>query len=588
MKFVEYCKYLEKLQNSPGRNSKTEILADLFSQLKPQEVRQALYLLDGRIAAKYQAVEFNFSTKLMITAIQNYCVNNGVLISVKDRYDSFGDIGELAANIRAEVGPAGGSGIDIFKLHSRLKDIAKVSGKGAQAEKSRIYIEFFETQTPLEAKYLARIIVGNLRLGMSEKTIIDALSWFKVKDKSLKKLIERAMGVRSDIGLIAEDVLSTDITELELKFEKYTIIPGVPVASKLVEREKSPQAVFERISSGYIQPKLDGLRAQVHKWVQNDEVCVSIFSRNFENITEMFPDLVEAGKRIPVDSFVFDSEVVGFDFDNQKMMPFQDTIQRKRKHDVGNVSKTIPVRSMMFDVLSFEGQDLSRLPIKTRLQYLDRMDDKTKEISKLETIQFDEQEKLVNFFEACLEKGLEGVIIKKDETKYEPGTRNFDWIKLKASSKKELVDTIDAVVMGYYFGTGARNKFGLGAILIGVFNQEEDRYETVAKVGTGITDDLFVTIKRDLMGITMNKKSEKYLINNNLLPDVFVDPKIVVEVEADELTLSNSHTACKTIIGDKGISMRFPRLKVWDRDKNPEQATSTDELYRIYDLRKKK
>src|SRR5690606_11880488 len=158
--------------------------------------------------------------------------------------------------------------------------------------------------------------------------------------------------------------------------------------------------------------------------------------------------------------------------------------------------------------------------------------------------------------------GLEGVIVKKNRTTYEPGTRNFDWIKLKASSQSELVDTIDAVVMGYYFGTGARSKFGLGAILVGVYNEEEDRYESVAKVGTGITDEQFITIKNDLLGITQKNENIKYLINKSVMPDRIVEPRIVVEIEADELTISKVHTACMDVLEGKGISMRFPRLKV--------------------------
>jgi DNA ligase-1 len=590
VKFIDYCNYLEKLENTASRNSKTEVLAQLFNELSAKEVREALYLLDGRICAKYESVEFNFSIKMLLNSIEKLLtdIKDPAANKVKDTYSQMGDIGDLAFEFRKNAKGLQPKENNILVIYKKLQEIAVASGKGSQADKVTLFSDLFSSLSPLEAKYLSRMIVGNLRLGLSEKTIIDGLSWYKVGDKSLKKEIERAMGTRSDIGLISEDVLANDVETLKSKFDSYTILPGVPVASKLVEREKGVEAVFERIPNGFVQPKLDGLRAQVHKWTDTDEVKVKVFSRNFEDITHMFPELVVAAGEIPVESFVIDSEVVGYNFEKDKMLPFQDTIQRKRKHGVDDFSKEIPVRSMVFDVLYYDGLDLTRLPIEERVTKLDQFDNITRNFKKLETSTFDTEEQLLVFFENALSLGLEGVIVKKSNTPYEPGTRNFDWIKLKASSRSELVDTIDAVVMGYYFGTGSRSKFGLGAILIGVYNESEDKYETVAKVGTGITDEQFITIKADLLGITIKDNHLKYLINKLLIPDVFVEPKVVVEIEADELTLSKMHTACINDLKDRGISMRFPRLKVWGRDKNPEQATTTKELLRMYELRKKK
>lgn len=589
MKFLDFCIYLQKLEEVSSRNTKIEILSELLSKISIQEVREVMYLLNGRIAAKYEPIEFNFSVKMLLNSIQLIVEENEKGHDIKAEYSKIGDIGDFTYKIRKGYKDNENKAYEILEIYKLLQTIAYTSGKGSQALKISIFSKLFKEVSALEVKYIARIIVGSLRLGMNEKTLIDALSWVKAGDKSLKKIIEAAMGVRSDIGLIAEDVLKTELNEINKKFENYTIIPGVPIASKLVERERGVGAVFERIPEGFLQPKLDGLRAQIHKYSQNGQSIVKVFSRNFEDITEMFPDLVEAAKEIPISSFVIDSEAVAYNFENKRMLPFQDTIQRKRKHDVDDVSKQIPVRSMFFDVLYFEGKDLSRLPIEKRIPYLDEIGKHSKYITKLQTIKFDSEIVFSEFFEDCLRQGLEGVIVKKTGTVYEAGTRNFDWIKLKASSKSELVDTIDAVVMGYYIGTGARNKFGLGALLVGVYNEKEDRYETVAKVGTGITDEQFVTIKSDLLGITRTEESDKYFIVKSLEPDVYVDPKIVVEVEADELTISKVHTAC---IGkfddDKGISMRFPRLKVWGRDKDPEQATSTEELFRMYELRKKK
>lgn len=590
MKFIDYCHYLEKLETVASRNVKTEILSKLFADLVPQEASEALYLLGGKIGSKYENIEFNFSVKMVINSIEKLLIEqkNDKATNIREIYSEIGDIGQFCYEVREECFEFSSTKYELLEIYQKLKDIAFSSGKGSQMDKVNKFSELFITFSPLEAKYAARIIVGNLRLGMSEKTIIDALSWFKAGDKSLKKEIERALGIRSDIALIAEDILNTDVKEIKAKFDAYTVIPGVPVASKLVERERGVEAVFERIPDGYVQPKLDGLRAQIHKWTESGKVKVKIYSRNLEDITHMFPELIAACNDVKISSFVLDSEVVAYDFEKEKMLPFQETIQRKRKHNVDDVSKTIPVRSMIFDVLFYDGQDLTQLDLEERISKLDNFEKYTKCIKKLETVKFSTVDELDAFFRKALDLGLEGVIVKKNSTPYEAGTRNFDWIKLKASSQSELVDTIDAVVMGYYFGTGARSKFGLGAILVGVYNEEEDRYETVAKVGTGITDEQFVTIKQDLLGITQKEVDAKYLINKSVMPDKSIEPKIVVEIEADELTISKVHTACMDKLDGKGISMRFPRLKVWGRDKQPTQATNTKELLRIYELRKKK
>jgi DNA ligase-1 len=199
-----------------------------------------------------------------------------------------------------------------------------------------------------------------------------------------------------------------------------------------------------------------------------------------------------------------------------------------------------------------------------------------------ETTLVSSTEELELLFNKYTALNLEGIIAKDDDTEYKPGTRNFDWIKLKASSSSELVDTIDAVVLGYYYGEGQRARFGIGAILIGLYDKDTDRYVSLTKVGTGFKDADWAKIKATLDPLTTKAVPDYVTINKLLMPDVLVEPKIVVVVEADSISQSKIHGDQDGGIATAGLSLRFPRIKVFGRDKNPEDATTVKELRQMY------
>ncbi len=584
MKFFNFSTILEELEQISSRNDMTEMLSKLLVGLRGSEIAKAVYMLEGRLLPNYTGVEFNFASKQIHKALLSHAEQLG--LDTDQFRKSYADEGEFAYEILARTHLTD-SGLTIEEMYAKLSEIAHASGTGSQAVKQEIYTDLIRAVSAVEAKFVTRIILGNLRLGISKKTILDALSFAKTNDKSWRDEIERACGVRSDLGQIAEIVLSTDTNTLKAKLEKLTILPGIPVASKLVEREKTIKEAYDRIPNALVQPKLDGLRLQIHYQSKNGAMNVWLFSRNMENMTEMFPDIVEgvrtAFRNSKITSCVLDSETVAFD-EKGHMLPFQETIQRKRKYDIEAMAEGIPVKAMVFDVLYLNEEDISRETIEERLGLLKNLfghfdTEKNSNIEILETIQISSQKELEIYFYKCLEKGLEGVIMKKPGTYYEPGTRNFDWIKIKASIESHMVDTIDGVVMGYYYGKGQRNKFGLGALLIGIFDREKDKYRTIAKLGTGITDQLFGQIKEDLVNIEVENMPENYDVAKELIPSVWVEPKIIVVVEADQVTRSKLHTAAQDKHG-RGLSLRFPRMKVWNRsDKNGgENATSEEEL----------
>ncbi|MCA9381491.1 ATP-dependent DNA ligase [Candidatus Dojkabacteria bacterium] len=598
MKFKDFSEYLLKLENIASRNDMTTLLADIFKELDKEEVKEAFYLLLGRLAPKFVDLEFNYSRKLIIKAL-------GIAINdekeVNRIFKETGDTGLVAEEIK-KLHPnlsvegalfnneSNKAELSIKEVFEKLNQIARFEGKGSQDQKIQGYIALMSQLDSVSCRYVTRVIIGELRLGISDKTLLDALSWYISGDKSQRKLLDQAFGYKSDIGELAQTVINSKDPISELN--KISLTPGIPLASKLVERESTAESVWERMPNCFVQPKLDGLRGQLH--FHNSTGAV--FSRNMENMTEHFPDLVNGLKKLSVESIILDSEIIGYDTENKSYLTYQETMQRRRKYNVEEYAATIPVRAMCFDILYYKGEDLTQKPIEERIEMLKELLEGAKDedsLHMLETIQMQSVEELSVYFEEKVMSGLEGIIAKEVNSNYEPGTRNYKWIKLKANTKSELVDTLDVAVLGYYTGRGQRAKFGLGALLTGVYDPETDKYYSVGKVGTGITDDMFKKIAKDLNPLTIEEKPDNYEVDSTLYPDVWVEPKIIMEIDADEITRSPNHTAAKgteTNIPkdkfDRGLSVRFPRLKIWNRDK--EYPNTVKELVRIYELRKNK
>ncbi len=598
-----FSQLLEKLENTASRNEVTEYLAAALPEFSSAEVAAAMYMLQGQLAPTFRSIEFNLSQKLALRAVSEFVLSESSDDNVElvtKLFKQFGDLGglieSLKLNHKDRLRELASTDIQkeysILEIHKRLVEIAELEGKGSQEAKMSGFSQLMLELDALSARYVARIVIGKLRLGVSEKTMLDAFSHVVVGDKSMRSEIERAFGAKADIGDLARLVLEhmENKEDLHLVLGKIELTPGIPVASKLVEREKTAEKVFDRLGAHLVQPKLDGMRAQIH--FDRSKGIAEVFSRNMERLTDMFPDILEAVANLSIESAVIDSEVIGYDYENDAYLPFQETMQRRRKYDIDETAAAIPVRSMAFDLLYLNGEDISQRPLQDRVEALKNLLT-VPEIQLLDSPLVQTAAELDKYFREKIGAGLEGVICKKLDTTYDPGTRNFDWIKLKANTQSDMVDTLDVVVVGYFVGRGARAKFGIGALLTAVYDEAADKFYSVAKVGSGFTDAHLEQIAKDLEPITLDSAVDNVQVSNQLTPDVWVAPKYVIEVEADEITRSPSHTAAAGIkaefevsVPEKGLSLRFPRLKVWNRDKNPEQATTIKELLRIYQLRK--
>jgi DNA ligase-1 len=593
MFFKNLASYLNKIELEDSRNIKTEILSDLFDNLDVKEVRNTMYLLDGRVAPRYQELEYNFSTKMMKRALSKLDEDS----DVENLYKDLGDLGDVAKEL---INDKTHKVISINDIYDQLLKIALVSGKGSQEEKIRLIVKLLKGIDSLSSKYVVRMIIGRMRLGINYRTILDAMSWFRRDDKSLRDLLDRAYGVRTDLGEIGILVKKGQIDKLR----EFHIETGLPVAAKLVEREKKEEKILERFGGEcIIQPKLDGLRAQIHYnknglkkafEIRTDQNIIdnlnrneiAIYSRNMNEMTDMYPDVVQSAPSLGLDSFVLDSEIIGYDEETGDYFPFQKTITRKRKYDVNETLKNIPVKVIVFDILYINSNDITQRPLNKRLKILEDKINENDIFKISEYYNIKDVDSLEIKFTEFTQRNLEGLIAKGIDTAYDPGTRNYDWIKMKASAKDGHVDTIDAVVLGYYYGRGARASLGIGAILVGAYNKESGKYQSLAKIGTGMTEEDFVNIKDDLDDIKIPKPSPLYVVNKELYPDVWVEPKIVSEIDYDEISKSQNHKVGEGRLRDYSLSLRFPRMKIFKRDKEVGQSTTVSEIIKMYNLQK--
>jgi len=574
MLFKKLAGYFEKLEETPSRLKMTEILAELFKEADAKEIGKICYLSLGRLVPLYERLEFQLAEKMVVRAIA--LAFGREQKEVARIYKNKGDLGKVVSEL-SSLNPKFeilSSKLSVNEVYEKLVKIAKDEGEGSQERKVAGLADVLRQVSPEGGKYVVRMVVRKLRLGFLDKTIIDALSWMKTGDKSLRDEIEAAYFVRADIGEIAELFKNKGVVGLK-NFETKV---GIPVMPALCQRLKTAKEMIEKMGRVIVEPKFDGTRVQIHmtrnkrQGTRNKEQAVFLktFTRNMDETTHMFPELKSAFKQIGADSVILDSEAVGLDPKTKKLLSFQQTIVRKRKHGVEEASKKVPLKFFVFDVLYKDGRSLLKLPLKKRRKILEGLIKKGGVLEVTEKIETEKAADLRKYHGEQLKKGLEGVVIKKVDSEYVSGRRGWSWVKFKEAETAEgsLADTLDLIVMGYYKGKGKRTGFGIGAFLVGV--KKHEKFLTVAKIGTGLTDEQWKQLKTQISKSKVKKKPKEYVVDESLEPDVWVEPKVVVEIAADNITRSPNHSA--------GLALRFPRLKKFRDDKGVGEVTTAGEL----------
>ncbi len=568
MMFADLAQYFEKLEQTSSRLALIDILTELFSKVEFNEIGHVAYLTQGRVAPFFEPLEIGMSEKLVASAMARaYGVDREVIL---EEYGKVGDLGIVALQLtQGKLNQP----LSVNELFEALRGIAKVQGVGTVDKKVSTLAQILQKMDGISAKHLVRIPLGTSRLGIGDPTILDAFAKLKLGDRSKRKLLEGAYNRVSDLGLIGETLWQGGLKAIE----KLNVTVGRPIRSELAERLPTPEKVIEKLGEVNVQRKLDGFRVQVHKNGEN----VRLFSRNLEETTPMFPEIVEGTrKQVKAKTAILDCEAIGFNPISDEFLPFQETTQRRRKYRIDEMAKKIPLKAFCFDILYKDNQSLIDLKLKERLKILDSTvrEGDVLVVEKGEMV--NQAKELQTMLDEAISKGLEGLVVKRPDSKYEAGARNFNWVKLKRHSAGELKDTIDCVILGYIYGRGKRAAFGAGALLVGIYDDKKDEFMTVAKIGTGLSDEEWREIHKRADKIKLSHKPAR--VNSLITPSVWVEPEIVVEILADEITKSPVHTAGKEG-SEPGFALRFPRLvRFRGEDKKAENATTVKELFEMY------
>lgn len=590
MSFKELAEYFRKIEQTSSRLKMTEILANLFKKIDKREIDKVLYLLQGRLLPLYEKLEFGMAEKMIIkSCLLALNLEKKVFI---DRYKKIGDLGETVEFFKKEKRSLLEKELTITEVYEELSRLARASGEGSQEVKLNILASLIDKLDPLSCRYIVRIPAGIMRLGFSDMTVLDSFSWMVKGDKSLRPLIEKAYHVRPDLGLIGRVLKEEGFSGLK------KIKPAVftPILMMRAERLSSAAEILEKIGRCAIESKYDGFRLQIH--YQRLTQKVKLFSRNLEDVTFMYPDIVEGIKKeVTAKEIILEGEAIGFNPQTGDFLPFQETVQRKRKYGVEEKAKEVPLKLFAFELLYLDGENYLSSSFSERrkklISSIKTSGDIFKDTILIAPQKIVDQEKELNFlFDEAVSKGLEGIVAKKLDGIYQPGARGWNWIKYKRSYSSKLQDTIDCLVMGYDLGRGKRADFGIGAFLVGVFDEKQDKFVTVAKIGTGLSDEEWRKLRVQSSKFKVQDKPKEYEVDKIMECDVWLRPGIVVEIRADEISRSPVHTAGRRMkptktgqaleVDTPGFALRFPRLERFRNDKSPVEVTTLEEIKAMF------
>lgn len=562
---------MDKLEKTSSRIEITKILSDLFIKAEKEEIDKIIYLLLGSLAPRYRGVVFNIAERMMLESLGlGYGLEKKEVAGI---YKRLGDLGKVASELSSKTK----SQLTVLQVFDKLFDIAQDEGEGSQDRKVREMGELLSKLDSLSARFVARIPVGKLRLGFSDKTILDALSWMKTGDKSKKSELEKAYNVFPDVGLLAKAVKTKGIDKAAKNVKP---VSGVPVLPMLTQRLKSPKEMIKKMGEVAVEPKFDGLRIQIHfkKGGFNGKKggVIKAYTRNLNENSWMFPELKNISAHIKSDEVILDTEAIGVDEERKSLANFQQTMTRRRKHHIDEIASKVAIKFYVFDLLLTDGKSLIGEQYLERRKMLEKV---IKNGKLLEVVDYEitkSPERINSLMHKNLGEGLEGIIVKRANSRYVAGRTGWRWVKMKEeeTSHAKLVDTLDCVVMGYTGGRGKRAGFGIGQFLAGVTDGQKIR--SITKVGTGLTDDQFRQLKKRLGKIETKEKPKGYEVPKDLEPDFWVEPKSIVELAADEITKSPKHKS--------GYALRFPRLITFRDDKSKKSATTLSEVKKLYKL----
>ena len=583
MKYSLMAEAYEKIESTTKRLEMTDYLVEFLKKTPKTVIDKVAYLTQGKLYPDFVGIEIGVAEKLAIRAIAKATGINETQIEADMK--KAGDLGATAQKFleKKQQQTFFQQLLTVEKVYDTLDKIARSTGAGSMDQKINLIAGLLTNASPKEAKYLIRTVTGELRLGIADMTVLDALAIAYGGGKEAREEVERAYNISSDLGRVAKAVAEKGIEGIR----NFTVSIGEPIRPMLAERLGSPQEILEKLGGKCIaEYKYDGERVQAHK--ENSDV--TLFSRRLENITDQYPDAVELVKKyVKPKQAIIEAEIVAIDPDTGEMRPFQELMHRRRKYGIKQAMQEYPVSLHAFDALYADGKDLTQTPYPNRHKTLEKIIGKSERVQPAEYLITDNPDELEKFFEKAIENGCEGVVCKSlsEDALYQAGARGWLWIKYKRDYKSEMTDTVDLVIVGAFHGRGKRGGT-YGALLLTAYDPEEDEFETVTKCGTGFTDEDLVKFPKMLEKHKLPRKSPR--VNSTLEADVWFEPKTVIEVIGAEITLSPIHTAAMDKIRKgSGLAIRFPRFTGNYRlDKAAEDATTITEIVEMYQRQLKK
>ena len=565
MKYYILAEVYEKLESISGKLEKTHIISKLLIETPKDLLEKIVLLIDGRVFPSWSDEELGVANQLMTRAIsKSYGISTD---NVVKNFKRTGDLGKTVEELASKRKQAtlGKKELVIDKVFENVQLIAKQTGDGSQDRKLNLITELLVQANPKEAKYIVRTILGELRIGVAEGILRDAIAEaFKVSPEN----IENAWFLNPDYGEIAKIAKERGKEGLE----KVKIELGKPIMVLLAEKSPSLEEAINSFDKVALEYKYDGARFLVHK--KQDKIW--IFTRRLENVTKAFPDVVELCKKyILTDICIVDGEALAIDSKTKRPLPFQIISQRiKRKYDIEKTIKEIPVQLNLFDIVYLNGKILFDLPLEKRRKILKEtikeIPGKIQLAKQLITKNLKEADA---FYKEALKAGHEGLIVKNLDAKYQPGRRVAGgWLKVKP-----VMESLDLVIIGATWGTGKRAGW-LGSYILGCRDPDTGKFLECGMLGTGIKEKK--TNPEDVTFLEMTKLLKPY-VEAEKGNEIKIKPKIVIEVAYEEIQKSPTYSS--------GWALRFPRfLRLRTLDKSPEEADTVERIANLYKIQKGK
>ncbi|MEM4245727.1 MAG: ATP-dependent DNA ligase [Candidatus Bathyarchaeia archaeon] len=578
MRYSELVEVYEEIGSTSKRLEMTDLLVDLLKKAPRASIDKVIYLTQGKLYPDFMGVEIGVAEKLVIKSIGS--VSGRPESEIEKALRKTGDLGEAAEEFLQRKSQTAllHRPLTVETVYESFEKMAKATGSGSVDTKIRYLNRLLSDATPLEAKYLVRTALGRLRLGVADMTILDALAIAFGGGKEAREVVERAYNLSSDLGHVARTIAEKGLESLA----SFQVRVGRPIRPMLAERLSDPGEIIEKLGGRCAaEYKYDGIRVQAH--IAPSQVM--LFSRRLENITSQFPDVVKIlSQSVTSRDCIVEGECVAFNPDTGDMQPFQAISQRRgRKYEIEEIEKEVPVKIFLFDLLYADGVDYTQTPYPERRAALQSIVREGDLVAVSQQIVTGDPAELDRYMDQAISEGCEGIVVKSlDQSSiYKAGARGWTWIKYKRSYKAEIVDTFDLVPVGAFSGRGKRAG-SYGALLMAAYNRDADTFETVCKLGSGFTDADLASLPERLRDSTLQQKHAR--VSSLMEPDIWLSPSTVLEVAADEITLSPLHTCGKDVVRkDTGFALRFPRFTGNYRyDKAPEDATTTAEIIEVY------